>query len=412
MADITSGIVGHYQPQESELTIRFQNILKKKMANDPLLMLGARGLPVEDGVIYIHKWGADEDIIDINATVEDDYSNKDKYLSIPVNKAYKTKPILVSKQVYGQYGLSSKTINNTQLAIKADKLLKTKINFMLDALVNGTGSSDHAGDGPIGLTVLPKTSINTFEWKDYQRAILKALFTIIRIGVKNPDGTNNIDYYRTGLDLGGYEIVVAPEVGLLYQEYYDKGNLVTSAIDKNTIGTLYGIPIKVSRYLPFIGLKTDPIDARTKPTVMKGNSQKITVSDDPKHYIPAMVIKKDSYVSYTALDNMYNTEIRQSTKREVGWEIQNGAGTIWADEINALDFTGIAKDLGTIVTVTDLGAFATQPTESDLEARVKSLNPNYELGNATFTSITTTGAVMTGRALYSGTKNLSFSISS
>ena len=79
----------------------------------------------------------------------------------------------------------------------------------------------------------------------------------------------------------------------------------------------------------------------------------------------------------------------------------------------ALSFKGAPLvPLNTVVTVTSLGEFTfsgTIPTASELDAQVKVKNTGYTVNNATYTSITATGATMNGIGLYTGSVTLSFS---
>lgn len=64
--------------------------------------------------------------------------------------------------------------------------------------------------------------------------------------------------------------------------------------------------------------------------------------------------------------------------------------------------------LNTVVTTTSLTGL-TQPVDaSKLETAVKAANTNYQTGNADYSDITTSSATMTGKNLYTGTVNLTY----
>ncbi|ALA97416.1 hypothetical protein SKUN_00515 [Spiroplasma kunkelii CR2-3x] len=71
------------------------------------------------------------------------------------------------------------------------------------------------------------------------------------------------------------------------------------------------------------------------------------------------------------------------------------------------------QPLSTVITQPNLGQITmagNTPTTAELEAAIKVKNPNYQTGDATFTNITSTGALATGNPnKYSGTVNLIYS---
>lgn len=60
----------------------------------------------------------------------------------------------------------------------------------------------------------------------------------------------------------------------------------------------------------------------------------------------------------------------------------------------------VQTQLRDVVTKTDLGFYQDQPGASEIEATVKIENPAYQTGNVDVTNVTSTGATLTGKNLY------------
>lgn len=411
--NIVTSVKGKTSDVLTDLTVGFKTELYRAKLQTPLLRMGNATVRINNGVVYVDKFGADEILLDANATDFDKYSNLNNLLSIPFTDAIKTNPIRFSKLAYAQLGKDALTINKSQLKTKADKLSKFRTNYLMKRLIEGQTDKTHKADGPIKVITASVSYLDSQDWPAIGEIIDQAIEDIMRIGIKDKNGNDQIDKYRTGVDTTTFKIITSPKIKKIYNKWRVVQNRDTSYQEKNQYGNWADLPLLVDPYLPYVGVKYTPDLSTPTNNIDKNYKQIIKVEDTNEYAIHIMVVKENTYWNGIVVNETYDTEISLSTDRAVGFIMKFGAGTVWADENFAITFNGEPlKQLNTVITVKDLGEFtftSAIPTPAELDAQVKVKNSGYTVNNAIYSNITATSATMTGTGIYTGQETLVFS---
>ncbi|WHQ37184.1 hypothetical protein [Spiroplasma sp. SV19] len=330
---------------------KFAGIVAKKLNESPIMQWTAKtGIKIENGSLIYFKAGADEELeaarsaVDVNA-----WSNIEGELKIPFNTEYSTKAVLLDKNEYQQFNLDGnpQALNDQSLSVKADKVRKLIGRVTMGLWMTGkTEDGLDCGDGPV--------TTHSFEWKTnlasntrqeiaedfdkFQRFMDLKIEEIKRIGINDATGKNVQDPYRTGVtvDKTNYKVATSPDFRRRYQIWVSVYNQTVTNLQQDSYGNLNGFDLYEDIFLPYVGITTKGMTAKSS----YGNTNKIEIIEGTQS-VEFMFIKVGNLIKGNVFDFMWDKKIDRTEAHLVGWSGKLGAGTIFPDEMFAIDFAKV-----------------------------------------------------------------------
>lgn len=425
--NILIDITQQWEDRDIRLARQFAGLVQKRLNLSPLFAQTnpIDKIKVEAGKLVFYRAGADEELESVYGVSDfNDVSNVYEELEIPFIIKASTKAIRFSKEEWVQT-LKKGGMDEQSLSVKADKFAKVIARVAMSLWFNGTvpykGNQLKLGDGAIPVvpfqwtTTITGGEANRKEVaEEFDKVVLligQQVNKIRNIGLKDEDGKNAYDAFRTGVNVGNVKLATSNDFRLrweIWSSYFKQNN---QAIEEGSYGRILGFSLYEDAFLPFVGGNID--ETWTKDQTYQHSAEKLQYVETNKR-IEVIFFKGENLISGTTMNYPWSVDIPKTNGATLkGWNVGFGAGTVFPDEMFGVDFSGNSTPvaLDTVITTKALGEISDNEPATIL-AGVVAKNTSVAVGDiAVDGTPTDTGAtIKSSGSKYTGTVAVSFTI--